>query len=995
MEVARMSADLAGLVQRTVPAGAVVLMVSRGDEELLSLEERHGWHFPQAGDGVYAGYYPADSAAAIAHLEQLKAEGAGYLVFPSAAFWWLDYYADFRHHLESHYQVACWHETGIIFRLEALPPIGKVIRSVRRWFAPNGRRATIQEQTVSSATVMREPKPAALPKRGWKRRVRNSEMTAHRQHYEAGYETRALRALEAIAFAPGQERRRYWALWELSNIYLSLPGDQAPARAGACLDELASLDAQPIDPVSLTVLRCECLLRLGRWDEARRLCSEQLAAHPKDVDLLLAMANVWNRVPQEWAGLVTGPDSVRLAWLNAALKVNGLEPLSVATATHGPALDSLAVAVPEDAARHDGPLVSVIFPVHNAREHIETAVRSVLAQTWRNIEVLLVDDASTDGTAAVLERIAATDARVRVLGSERNGGPYVARNLGLRAARGVFVTCHDADDWSHPRKLERQVDHLLANPDVVANLSEHVRADSRLVAQRRGNPGYYVFPNLCSLMFRREEVLATVGCWDEVRFAGDGEFKARLERRLGSAAIQPVQTGITTIVRQHEESLTTQPFTGYAGFRVGVRREYLEAYEYWHETADSPAALRLESAPRQRPFPVPTLMLRKPEPQPRHLDVVLVSDFRFPGGTTSSNAQEIRAAIALGLSIGLVQADFHRLNPSARMNPKIRRLIDGERVQVITWGETVRTDLVIVRMPAVLQDPSSKLPRIHTQAVRIINNQPPLRTADGEGELVYDIDICDRNARRLFGVAPVWHPIGPMAREGALAVRASVETADWDWVNLIDMAEWRTDRSRPFEKPIVIGRHARDHWVKWLATAEDLAGAYPYADDLRVHVLGGAEVPRKILGRLPDNWHVLPFGAQEPRDFLAGLDFFVYFTHPRYLEAFGRSIFEAMAVGVPVILPPQFEKVFGPVATYVQPAEVGAVVREIYGDRERYLRAVEAGRQFVEERFGFDQHRKRLAPLVRRLGAPLPVEPPPPERSLSHPVPLSPSRRVP
>jgi hypothetical protein len=485
-----------------------------------------------------------------------------------------------------------------------------------------------------------------------------------------------------------------------------------------------------------------------------------------------------------------------------------------------------------------------------------------------------------------------------------------------------------------------------------------------------------------------------VGYWDEVRFAGDGEFKARLERRLGTAAIHSLQSGIATIVRQHDESLTTQAFTGYAGFRVGVRREYLEAYEYWHGTADTPAALRLESPQPRRPFPAPALMLRKPEPQPRQLDVVLMSDFRFPGGTTSSNAQEIRAALALGLDIGLVQADFHRLSPSARMNPKIRQLIDGESVHVITWGEAVQTDLVIVRMPAVLQDPSSKLPRIHTQAVRIINNQPPLRTADGEGELVYDIDVCDRNARRLFGVAPVWHPIGPMAREGALAVGASVEMADWDWVNLIDMAEWRTERARPFEKPIVIGRHSRDHWVKWLDTPEDLADAYPLADDLRVHVLGGAEVPRKILGHLPHNWHVLPFGAQEPREFLAGLDFFVYFTHPRYLEAFGRSIFEALAVGVPVILPPQFEKVFGSAATYVQPAEVGAVVREIFGDRERYLRAVESGRRFVEERFGFDQLRMRLAPLVRRLGAPLPSEPPPQDTSFSHPVLVPSGRRV-
>ena len=94
-----------GTVQKTLPADAVVIVVSRGDDELLRLSTRRGWHFPQDENGVYAGYYPATSAAAIAHLEALRVKGGDYLVFPATATWWLEHYATFRGHLERTYRL--------------------------------------------------------------------------------------------------------------------------------------------------------------------------------------------------------------------------------------------------------------------------------------------------------------------------------------------------------------------------------------------------------------------------------------------------------------------------------------------------------------------------------------------------------------------------------------------------------------------------------------------------------------------------------------------------------------------------------------------------------------------------------------------------------------------------------------------------------------------------------------------------------------------------
>lgn len=91
-------------VGRAVPAGAgPIAVVSRGDDDLIRFEGHIGWHFPQTDEGVYAGYHPADSNAAIRHLEDLRRRGARFLVIPASSAWWLDHYAGFRDHLVGTY----------------------------------------------------------------------------------------------------------------------------------------------------------------------------------------------------------------------------------------------------------------------------------------------------------------------------------------------------------------------------------------------------------------------------------------------------------------------------------------------------------------------------------------------------------------------------------------------------------------------------------------------------------------------------------------------------------------------------------------------------------------------------------------------------------------------------------------------------------------------------------------------------------------------------
>ncbi len=109
------------------------------------------------------------------------------------------------------------------------------------------------------------------------------------------------------------------------------------------------------------------------------------------------------------------------------------------------------------------PLVSVLLPVRNGLPYLPAAIESVLGQTWQDLELLVIDDGSTDGTSAYLRTL--TDPRVRLL-APVTPGLASALNAGLAAARGRYIARQDADDWSAADRLARQVAYLESNPDV-------------------------------------------------------------------------------------------------------------------------------------------------------------------------------------------------------------------------------------------------------------------------------------------------------------------------------------------------------------------------------------------------------------------------------------------------------------------------------------------------------------------------------------------------
>jgi hypothetical protein len=106
------------LVQITVPNHSTIVVISKGDEDLVDFRGPLAWHFPRAVNGKFAGCYPANSHEAIGHLEQLRHQGADYLLIPSTSFWWLEFYSDFTAHLQQKYRITTFQEeVCLIYRL--------------------------------------------------------------------------------------------------------------------------------------------------------------------------------------------------------------------------------------------------------------------------------------------------------------------------------------------------------------------------------------------------------------------------------------------------------------------------------------------------------------------------------------------------------------------------------------------------------------------------------------------------------------------------------------------------------------------------------------------------------------------------------------------------------------------------------------------------------------------------------------------------------------
>nr|MBA3326614.1 glycosyltransferase [Paracoccaceae bacterium] len=629
------------------------------------------------------------------------------------------------------------------------------------------------------------------------------------------------------------------------------------------------------------------------------------------------------------------------------------------------------------APRRGGPKVTVIMPLYNAAGTVETALASLMAQTHADLEALCVDDASTDDGPARVEAFAAGDPRVRLIRQDANAGAYAARNRGLAEATGAFVTVHDADDWSHPEKIARHLADLRRGR-APFNISAWVRATPELVFLGGWRPAADLVERNFSSVFLPRTLLERLGPWDDARLSADRELACRLQRVFGLPRQAAFLATPLAFGRSEPGSLTRTGPTHVATMYHGLRREYFEASDFWHARLD-PAALRKGGLAARPPyFPAPPA-LRPDRHAPAH-DLLFIGDFNFLGGTQKSALAMIAAARAAGLDAALMQYRRVDQDVTQPLNAAVRAMAWAAGVRIVAPGERLRATTVVVTYPPVFDTALDRFPQVEHERLAVAVNQMAERDLE-RTDVAYAPARVRANLAALIGSEGIWAPISARVRALMAADDRYPRPFADTWTPLLDTSRWcarepvwrggagRFERGR---RP-VIGRHGRDHPLKWPREPASLCAAYCAGRPCDVRFLGGAVHARARLTAWPANWRDEAFDARDVASFLAGLDVFLHYPDPRYIEEFGRAPMEAMAVGVPVILPPEFEPTFGAAALYAPPEGVWPLVARLWEDRGFWEDRVAAGRAFVAENCAYAVFPARLARLAAADGAPRPM----------------------
>src|SRR5690606_20351576 len=333
---------------------------------------------------------------------------------------------------------------------------------------------------------------------------------------------------------------------------------------------------------------------------------------------------------------------------------------------------------------------------------LRTAVESLLAGTWTNLEILVVDDASGEEYDHVLDEVAALDERVRLIRERTNRGTFAARNTAFEAATGEFLTGLDSDDWAAPDRLANSVAPLLAEPELQLTHSEAFLFGEDLTVTRPGRVLTTV--STASMTFRRG-VLDRVGYYDEVRKGADTEFLNRVAAAYGKPAVRRLRDHWDTLMRQAPGSLSRDEFG--PGWKHPARRAYQSAYPLWHrEIAEGAADPYLPRSPRRRPFWAPHHTAVAPrERRRRHFDVVFTLDWRPFGGPQKSTIEEIRALRGEGLDIAIMHLESwrHMTTDDRPMCEAIQRMVNDGEVEQVLPTDDVECDLLVLRYPPILQ----------------------------------------------------------------------------------------------------------------------------------------------------------------------------------------------------------------------------------------------------------------------------------------------------
>ena len=254
---------------------------------------------------------------------------------------------------------------------------------------------------------------------------------------------------------------------------------------------------------------------------------------------------------------------------------------------------------------------------------------------------------------------------------------------------------------------------------------------------------------------------------------------------------------------------------------------------------------------------------------------------------------------------------------------------------------TIEAGLVIFENPRAFLEPPEVFFRIETTRA-LMTVHFPLR--DGKSRPTFDPERVLEVCRGITGAEVVWAPVSPLVRRLLLEGACSLPLTELDLPNIVSECECL--RENRIGTVPVIGRHSRPEKDKWPATRSDFLEVYPDTPEISVRMLGVGQHVMRMFRRPPGNWKMFGYGEIAPADLLRSIDFFVYYHHPSWVEAFGIATAEALASGAVAVLPEYMRENFRDAALYSPRERALDLVRELYSDWDRYREQSELGRRF-------------------------------------------------
>ena len=674
----------------------------------------------------------------------------------------------------------------------------------------------------------------------------------------------------------------------------------------------------------------------------------------KDVDRQFLEADMCNP-------FIDSPHADAARWLeliNRGFVRAGVAPIMVEEA------DPEAPSYPFDrlstvplARTEGGPLVTVVMTSWCPDEGLVSAVRSVTLQTWSNLEILLIDDASPEQFLPLLQAVASSDPRIRLIRQEVNGGTYVARNRGLHEARGQYFTVHDSDDWAHPQRIEHQVQTFMSDPSLVSTASMAYRCDDNIIVNLPG-----VLPdreNASSLMFDIDKVRSRIGYFDASRKGADTEYALRIRMAFGDESHRVLPQPLA-MIRLRPGSLSRAEFK--PGWRHPSRALYRRSYETWHRQVKlSNGDGFMDIHHGKRPFRLPKRFIvdqgGEEVARRSRYDIVFVADFRASAGPEINVGHEAMAAVKAGMRVGILHLESYRNLSLREIEPfdiEIEELLQKEMIDEVLYSDRTTIGTLVVRDPSILQFPLPHAAALSVGAAIVVARH----AGRGADRLVhFNPTECATNCFHMFAVEPIWMATNDTAVAGLepLVSRRMISPVRWPHSIVEDLSAVPSGR-RGVDGPIVgrVLHGPRDS----LPEGRELRQAAFLADStiqMRFLVDPKSDLGNYLEKEAASNWSLLS-GAEVARFvFYSQCDFYTHHHGGAADDSQARYIVEAMAAGCVPVLAPGWRPMFEDAALYCEPGDLAELVHRVHADAATYMPLQRRAVEWATERHGKGQ----------------------------------------